>query len=72
MLALLEIAGGAGLLVGIGLKPLGVAAGAALVTYFIAAITSHLRVRELVADHVFPAVAMLAVSVAALALRLAA
>jgi uncharacterized membrane protein YphA (DoxX/SURF4 family) len=71
VLALLEIAGGVGLLVGIGLKPLGVAAGAALVAYFIVAITSHLRVRDLVPDHVFPAVLMLVVSAAALALRLA-
>jgi hypothetical protein len=72
VLALLEIAGGAGLLVGIGLKLIGVAAGASLVAYFIVAIRSHLRVSDLIADHVFPAVLLLVVSVAALALRLAA
>jgi hypothetical protein len=72
VLAVLEIAGGVGLLVGIGLKPLGVAAGASLVAYFVVAITSHLRVRDLSAEHVFPAVLMLVMSVAALALRLAA
>src|SRR5919204_462996 len=63
VLALLEIAGGVGLLVGIGLKPLGVAAGASLVAYFVVAITSHLRVRDLSAEHVFPAVLMLVMSV---------
>lgn len=70
VLALLEIAGGLGLLIGIGQKPLGVAAGACLVAYFIVAIASHLRVRDLVAEHVGPAVVVLVVSAAALALRL--
>jgi DoxX-like family len=72
VLALLEVAGGVGLLVGIGLKALGVAAGACLVAYFVVAITSHLRMRDLVAGHVGPAVMMLIISAAALALRLAA
>jgi uncharacterized membrane protein YphA (DoxX/SURF4 family) len=72
VLALLEIAGGVGLLVGIGLKPLGVAAGVSLVVYFIVAIASHLRVHDLTAEHLLPGVVMLALSVAALALRLAA
>ena len=70
-LALLEVAGGVGLLAGIGLKPLGVAAGACLVAYFLVAIASHLRKRDLVPGHVGPAVMMLVVSVAALTLRLA-
>lgn len=70
-LALLEIAGGVGLLAGIWLKPLGVAAGVGLITYFIGAIASHLRVRDLNAEHVLPAVVLAAISVAALALRLA-
>ena len=72
VLALLEIAGGVGLLVGIGLKPLGVAAAACLVVYFIVAITSHLRKRDLIAGHLLPPVMMLVISAAALALRLAA
>src|SRR4051794_31847427 len=72
VLALLEIAGAAGLLVGIELKALGVAAGACLVAYFIAAITSHLRKHDLVAGHLGPAVVMTVISVAALVLRLAA
>jgi len=71
-LALLEVAGAAGLLVGIGLKPLGVAAAACLVAYFAVAIASHLGKGDLVLGHVRPAVMMLAISAAALALRLAA
>jgi hypothetical protein len=71
VLALLEIAGAVGLLAGIWLKPLGVAAGAGLVTYFIVATTSHLRVHDLDPEHVFPAVVLLLMSAAALALRLA-
>jgi DoxX-like family len=72
VLALLEVAGGVGLLAGIGVAPLGVAAGACLVAYFIAALASHLRKHDLVAGHLGPAVVMLAISAAALALRLAA
>ena len=72
VLALLEVAGGVGLLAGIGLKPLGVAAGAALVAYFLAALASHLRKRDLVPGHVGPPIMMLGISAVALALRLAA
>lgn len=72
VLALLEVAGGVGLLAGIGLKPLGVAAGTGLVAYFIGAVTSHLRKRDLVLGHLGPPMMMLAMSAAALALRLAA
>jgi DoxX-like protein len=71
VLALLEVAGGVGLLAGIGLKPLGAAAGASLVAYFIVAIGSHLRKHDLVPGHIGPAAVMLAISAAALALRLA-
>jgi hypothetical protein len=70
VLATLEIAGAGGLLVGIGLKGLGVAAGACLVAYFVAAITSHLRKHDLVPGHIAPPVMMLLISAAALALRL--
>lgn len=70
-LALLEIAGGVGLLAGIGLKPLGVAAAACLVAYFLVAVSSHVRKRDLVAGHIFPATMMLAISAAALTLSLA-
>lgn len=71
-LALVEIAGGLGLLAGIWAKPLGIAAGVGLAIYFTAAAGSHLRVRDLSAEHVLPAVVLLAISVSALALRLAA
>jgi hypothetical protein len=72
VLALLEVAGAAGLLAGIGLKPLGIAAGTGLDAYFVGAITSHLRKHDLVPGHIGPAMMMLAISTAALALRLAA
>ena len=72
VLALIEIAGAVGLLAGIGVKALGVAAGIGLVAYFIGAVTSHLRKRDLVAGHVAPAVVMLAISADALALRVVA
>jgi DoxX-like family len=68
VLALREIAGGVGLLAGIVVEPLGVAAGACLVVNFSVAITSHLRKRDLVASHVLPPVMMLLISTAALAL----
>jgi hypothetical protein len=71
VLAVLEIAGGVGLVAGIWVKPLGVAAGASLAAYFIIATMSHLRVRDLTAEHVLPALVLLAMSVAALLLRLA-
>jgi uncharacterized membrane protein YphA (DoxX/SURF4 family) len=72
LLAFLEIAGGVGLLVGIATKPLGVAAGACLVAYFIVATGSHVRRRVLAPSQVLPPVMMLAISAGALALRLAA
>src|SRR5438045_7380953 len=68
VLALLEIAGAVGLLAGIALRPLGVAAAACLVVYFVAAVTSHLRKRDLLPAHLFPGVVMLVVATAALAL----
>jgi hypothetical protein len=67
-LALLEVAGAVGLLAGIGVKALGVVAAASLVAYFIGAITSHLRKRDLVPGHIGPPVVMLAISAVALAL----
>jgi uncharacterized membrane protein YphA (DoxX/SURF4 family) len=72
LLALLEVGGGLGLLAGIGIKPLGVAAGACLIAYFVGAVGSHLRKRDLVPGHIGPAVVMLAISIAAVSLRLAA
>ena len=72
VLALLEIAGGVGLLAGIGVKPLGVAAAACLVAYFIVAVSSHVRKRDLAVGHLIPAAMMLVISAVALALSLAA
>jgi len=72
ILAALEIAGGAGLLIGIGLEPLGVAAAACLVLYFVVAIGAHVRRRDLAPGHMSPPVVMLAISAAAMVLRLAA
>lgn len=72
VLALVEIAGGVGLLAGIGFKPLGVAAGAGLVAYFIVAFSAHLHKRDLIVRHLFPAVMMLVISASALVLSLGA
>jgi hypothetical protein len=70
VLASLEIAGAIGLLIGIAVPALGVAAGIGLVCYFVGAVGSHVRVHDLETDHLFPAVLMLVVSGAVLALRL--
>ncbi|MEV6368424.1 DoxX family protein [Micromonospora musae] len=68
MLAFLELAGAAGLLVGLLWWPLGVAAGVGLVLYFAGAIGAHLRVRDRM---ILPPALLLVVSLAAGALRLA-
>jgi hypothetical protein len=72
VLSALELAGAVGLLVGIAVGPLGVAAGVGLVAYFVGATASHIRVRDFVPDHILPALMMMAVSTAALVLRFAA
>lgn len=46
ILAVLEIAGGVGLLIGIGWLPLGMAAGFGLTIYFIGAMIAHVRVGD--------------------------
>ena len=46
MLGTLKVAGAVGLLVGIGVPPIGVAAAIGLILFFIAAITTHLRARD--------------------------
>ncbi|SDT39926.1 DoxX family protein [Actinoplanes derwentensis] len=45
-LALLNFAGAAGLLIGIGWRPLGIAAAVGLVLYFAGALIAHLRVKD--------------------------
>ncbi len=45
-LAALEMAGAAGILLGLWLEPLGVLAAGGLVAYFVGAVGGHLRVRD--------------------------
>jgi type III secretory pathway component EscS len=68
ILGILKAAGALGLLIGIGVPPIGVAAAIGLVLFFIGAIITHLRAR----DYSFGlAVVFLVLVVAALVLRLA-
>jgi uncharacterized membrane protein YphA (DoxX/SURF4 family) len=68
VLAGLEIAGAAGILIGLWLEPLGIAAAIGLVAYFLGAMIGHLRVGDTkgVAMPVLP----LVLSIAVLVLRL--
>lgn len=68
LLAACEIAGALGLVVGIWWPYLGVAAGIGLAIYFVGAIVSHLRVSDV--KGIGPATFLLALSVAAVALRI--
>jgi uncharacterized membrane protein YphA (DoxX/SURF4 family) len=69
VLAALEIAGAAGILLGLWLEPLGIAAGIGLVAYFVGAVGGHLRVRD-TKNLVMP-VPPLVLAIAVLVLRLA-
>ena len=69
VLAGLEIAGAVGILLGLWLEPLGVAAAGGLVAYFIGAVIGHLRAGD-IKGLSMPALP-LALSVAVLALRVA-
>jgi hypothetical protein len=69
LLAVCELAGALGLVVGILYPPLGIAAGAGLIVYFVGAVVSHLRVGDF--KGIGAAVFMLALSIAAVALRVA-
>ena len=66
-LAVLLLAGAAGLVVGLWWKPFGITAAVALVVYFVFAIGAHLRARD-TANAVMPAL-YLALSAAALTLH---
>jgi hypothetical protein len=68
-LASLELAGAAGILLGLWLEPLGVIAAAALVAYFVGAVVGHLRVRD--TKGLIMLLLPLVFSIAVLALRLA-
>ncbi|MCF6385642.1 DoxX family protein [Mycobacterium sp. MBM] len=67
-LASAEIAGAAGLLLGLRWWPIGVAAAGGVALYFLGAVGAHIRARK---GNVAPAVALLALAVSTLALRLA-
>jgi hypothetical protein len=67
-LGILKAAGALGLLVGIGVPPIGIAAAVGLVLFFVAAIITHLRVRD---DSFGLAAVFLSLAVASLVLRLA-
>jgi uncharacterized membrane protein YphA (DoxX/SURF4 family) len=68
VLAALEIAGAVGIVAGLWTAPLGIAAAAGMVAYFIGAVIGHLRVRD-TKGAVTPLVP-LALSVAVLVLRM--
>ena len=68
-LALILLAGAAGLVAGLAWAPLGVAAAAGVVAYFILAVAAHLRADD--AAHLPTPAVILALGVAALLLRLA-
>jgi hypothetical protein len=67
MLAVLEIAGAAGLIAGLFWAPIGIAAAIGVVLYFIAAIGAHLRKHD---PGFMPPTGILVVAAAALVLRL--
>jgi uncharacterized membrane protein YphA (DoxX/SURF4 family) len=67
LLAGLEIAGAVGIVAGLWLEPLGIAAAAGLTAYFVGAVIGHLRVRD--TKGVAMPLAPLALSVAVLVLR---
>jgi uncharacterized membrane protein YphA (DoxX/SURF4 family) len=67
LLSIAEIAGAAGLVVGLFWWPIGVAAALGVVLYFVGAVGAHIRVKD-TANLIVPAV-ILVVAVAALALR---
>ena len=67
-LALAELAGAVGLVVGLFWWPIGAAAAIGVILYFLGAVASHVRVRD---PQYPPALALMLAGVAALALRLA-
>jgi hypothetical protein len=68
LLAAILLAGAAGLLVGLLVRPIGIAASAGLVAYFALAIGAHLRTRQVTT--LPPPVVLEVLAVAALALNL--
>ena len=70
LLAVLEILGAIGLIVGIWIPWVGTAAAAGLALYFLGAVIAHIRVRSSLKESM-PAGAILVIAVATLALQLA-
>src|SRR6266481_9253562 len=68
LLAACEFAGALGLVVGIWLPPIGIAAGIGLVLYFVGAVVSHLRVGDI--KGIGSAAFMLVLAAGALTLRI--
>ena len=66
LLAVAELAGAAGLLIGLFWWPIGVAAAIGSILYFLGAVAAHLRVHD---TQVAPATVLLLLSIAALVLR---
>jgi hypothetical protein len=67
-LAACEIAGAAGLVLGIAWIPLGVAASIGIIAYFVGAIAAHIRITDLTGTG--PAVSLLALGVTTFALAI--
>lgn len=67
-LAAAEIAGGVGLLVGLAVPAVGIAAAVGLVAYFVGAVVTHRRAGD---DQFVPPAALALVALAALVLRIA-
>jgi len=61
-LALLEILGSLGLLIGIWIIPIGIAAAAGLALYFLGAVVAHVRVKASFKESI-PAIALMAIAI---------
>jgi DoxX-like family len=68
ILAALEVAGAAGIVIGLWIAPLGIAAALGLVAYFLGALGGHLRVRD--TKNLAMPLPPLALAIAVLVLRL--
>ena len=69
VLAALEVAGAVGIVLGLWVAPLGVAAALGLVAYFVGAVAGHLRVRDI--KNLAMPLPPLVLAIAVLVLRLA-
>lgn len=68
-LAALEILGALGLLVGVWIKPIGIAAALGIVLYFVGAITAHAKKKDSIAQ-IFPALFLFVISAVVFYLQL--